>query len=202
MADFHEVIFPTEISYGSSGGPSFSTTIKELASGHEQRNINWSEARAKYDAQFGVKTEDQMRELVEFFYARNGRAFGFRYYDHLDHQIINQEIGTGDGSTRTFQLYKRYEPLTGYHFDRIIRKPIAGSDTISVDGGTMSYSLDDTTGIITFNTAPPDTSSIVCLACNFHVPVRFDIDHLDPSFDEFNNLSVPSIPLIEVRPRS
>jgi hypothetical protein len=36
---FHEVRFPTDISYGSSGGPEFSTDIVITSSGHEQRNI-------------------------------------------------------------------------------------------------------------------------------------------------------------------
>lgn len=199
---FHDVIFPTAISYGSRGGPMFNTTIKELASGHEQRNINWSEARAKYDASFGVKTEAQMRELVDFFYARNGRAYGFRYFDHLDHQITSQPIGTGDGSRTQFQLYKRYEPTTGYFFDRIIRKPIAGSLVLTV-GGTLNnnWSLNANTGVITFNNAPANGAAVTVVDCQFHVPVRFDIDHLDPTYDDFDNLSVSSIPLIEIRPR-
>ncbi|USM11582.1 distal tail [Citromicrobium phage vB_CbaS-RXM] len=202
MPDFHDVIFPKDISYGSSGGPMFSTTIKELASGHEQRNINWSEARAKYDAKYGVKTEDQMRKLVDFFYARNGRAYGFRYFDHLDHQIVNQSIGTGDGTNKTFQLFKRYEPSSGYFFDRVIRKPIAGSLVLTVGGATAAATMDDSTGIITITGAAPAVGQDVrVIDCQFHVPVRFDVDHLDPAYDDYNQLSVPSIPLIEIRPR-
>lgn len=202
MADFHDVVFPLDVSYGSSGGPSFFTTIKELASGHEQRNINWSEARAKYDAKYGVKTEEQMQALVDFFMARNGRAFGFRYFDHLDHKIDNQSIGTGDGVKKTFQLFKRYEPTTSYFFDRVIRKPIAGTYIITLSGlPTNAYTLNAATGVITFTTAPIMGADIRVSQGQFHVPVRFDIDHLDPSYDEYNNLSIPSIPLIEIRPR-
>jgi uncharacterized protein (TIGR02217 family) len=202
MVDFHDVVFPSDISYGSSGGPSFNTTIKELASGHEQRNINWSEARAKYDAKYGVKTEEQMQALVDFFMARNGRAYGFRYFDHLDHRIINQSIGTGDGVNKAFQLFKRYEPATSYFFDRVIRKPIAGTFSFSVAGlPTTAFTLNASTGIVTFTTAPLLGDDVRILAGDFHVPVRFDIDHLDPAYDEYNNLSVPSIPLIEIRPR-
>lgn len=56
IQQFHEVRFPTDISYGSNGGPGFLTNILELASGHEQRNIEWSLAKAKYDVQYGIKT--------------------------------------------------------------------------------------------------------------------------------------------------
>lgn len=202
MTDFHDVLFPTDISYGSSFGPTFSTTIKELASGHEQRNINWSEARCKGDAKYGIKTEDQMRTLVDFFYARNGRAYGFRYYDHLDHSITNQSIGTGDGATAAFQLYKRYEPASGYHYDRIIRKPVTGSLTMTVNGISAAFTLDAATGIVTMTVTPSLGHDVRVVACEFHVPVRFDIDELDPSYDDYNNLTVPSIPLIEIRPRS
>ncbi len=202
MTDFHDVIFPKDISYGSSFGPTFNTTIKELASGHEQRNINWSEARCKGDAKYGVKTVEQMQALVDFFFARNGRAYGFRYFDHLDHTITNQVIGTGDGVIKAFQLFKRYEPMTSYAYDRPIRKPIAGTLLMTVNAdATTAFTLDASTGIVTFNTAPPVGHLVRVAACEFHVPVRFDIDELEPSYDEYNNLSVPSIPLIEIRPR-
>ena len=39
---FHEVRFPTRVSYGAIGGPRFSTTVQILNSGFEQRNINWA----------------------------------------------------------------------------------------------------------------------------------------------------------------
>lgn len=201
MADFHDIVFPQDISYGSSGGPAFSTTIKELASGHEQRNINWSEARAKYDAKYGVKTLEQMKALVDFFYARNGRAYGFRYYDHVDHSITNQSIGTGTGALSTFQLFKRYEPQAGYFFDRPIRKPLAGSVTMSVAGVVKTHTLNASTGIVTMSVAPLVGQDVRVVSATFHVPVRFDIDMLDVAYDDYDNLSVPSIPLIEIRPR-
>ena len=201
MVDFHDIEFPRDISYGSSGGPSFSTTIKQLASGHEQRNINWSEARASYDAKYGVKTLEQMKALVEFFYARNGKAFGFRYFDHVDHTITNQSIGAGTGALKTFQLFKRYEPQSGYFFDRIIRKPIAGTFSISVNGVVKTHTLNASTGMVTMTVAPLVGQDVRVVSGEFHVPVRFDIDMLDVSYDDYDNLSVPSIPLIELRPR-
>jgi len=42
MITFIEERFPADISYGMSGGPSFSTDIVTLASGKEHRNVNWS----------------------------------------------------------------------------------------------------------------------------------------------------------------
>lgn len=114
IQQFHEVRFPTDISYGSNGGPGFLTNILELASGHEQRNIEWSLAKAKYDVQYGIKTREQMQDVLDFFYARRGRGYGFRFKDWMDYQIPRQQIGTM-GSTQnvsTLQVFKRYEPLT------------------------------------------------------------------------------------------
>lgn len=198
---FHDVVFPEAISYGSSGGPQFNTTIIELANGHEQRNINWAETRAKYDAKFGVKTIDQMEELLDFFNARRGRAYGFLFKDHLDFTIVNQQIGTGNGANKVFQLYKRYEPLTAFFFDRPIRKPKAGTLEMRVNGVIAPHTVSTSTGLVTITTTPPNGATVTVGYCEFYVPVRFDIDHLDPSFDDYDNLSVPSIPLLEIKPR-
>ncbi|RME61845.1 MAG: TIGR02217 family protein, partial [Alphaproteobacteria bacterium] len=60
MTAFHDVRFPTDISFGSSGGPGFSTSIVETASGVEQRNANWAAARARYDVGTGIRGEDDL----------------------------------------------------------------------------------------------------------------------------------------------
>ena len=46
---FIEVRFPTDIAYGSAGGPEYSTDIVITQGGYEQRNVNWSQARARYN---------------------------------------------------------------------------------------------------------------------------------------------------------
>src|ERR1700744_5302125 len=108
MTPFVEVQFPPEISYGAKGGPVFSTDIVSTFSGHEQRNINWLEARARYDISSGIKTEAQWQQLIAFFRARHGRAIGFRYKDWSDYQGVNQILGKGDGKVKQFQLVKLY----------------------------------------------------------------------------------------------
>ena len=47
MTGFHEVRFPDNIAYGATGGPEFATTVVATGSGHEKRNVNWSEARGR-----------------------------------------------------------------------------------------------------------------------------------------------------------
>lgn len=39
---FHDVSFPDAIARGATGGPEYSTDVVMVASGFEQRNVNWS----------------------------------------------------------------------------------------------------------------------------------------------------------------
>jgi uncharacterized protein (TIGR02217 family) len=79
MSGFHEVRFPDNIAYGATGGPEFSTTVVATGSGHEKRNVNWSEARGRWDVASGLKKQVQIDELIAFFRARRGKAYGFRF---------------------------------------------------------------------------------------------------------------------------
>lgn len=197
IANFHNVRFPEDISYGSSGGPGFNTTVIDLASGHEQRNINWSLARARYDAQYGVKQREQMEDVLDFFYARRGKAYGFRFKDWMDFELPRQSLGLA--TTTTHQTYKRYEPLTSYYYDRPILKIVPGTvqwwangvlqlaNKVNTDTGII-----DTTGLI---------GQLIEIQCEFDVPVRFDTDEIKIAHDDWEVMSWPSIPLVELKPR-
>src|SRR5215510_11256473 len=114
---FHEILFPLDVSLKSAGGPERRTEIVALGSGREERNARWAHSRRRYDAGYGVKTLDALSEVVAFFEERRGRLHGFRWRDRLDHSSaapganiapLDQVIGTGDGTTATFQLVKTY----------------------------------------------------------------------------------------------
>ena len=79
MTSFHEVRFPDNIAYGATGGPEFATTVVATSAGHEKRNVNWSEARGRWDVASGLKKRVQIDELIAFFRARRGKAYGFRF---------------------------------------------------------------------------------------------------------------------------
>ena len=79
VSSFHEVRFPDNIAYGATGGPEFATTVVATGSGHEKRNVNWSEARGRWDVASGLKKQAQIDELIAFFRARRGKAHGFRF---------------------------------------------------------------------------------------------------------------------------
>ena len=177
-----------------------------MSSGYEKRNINWSLVRAAYDVSQGIKTKEDMDVLRAFFYARRGRAYGFRFKDWGDFEISRQEIGATDGTTEDFQIYKTYSS-SGTDFDRIITKPVTGTvrvwvNSVEIDEGSASdeFEVDTTTGIITLGSTHVATSTYpVEVECEFDVPVRFDTDHLDAVHDFYNVESWDSIPLVEVR---
>lgn len=71
--EFHDVRFPARLSFGSMGGPERKTEIVTLANGYEERNTPWSQSRRRYDAGVGLRSLDDVAEVVDFFEARRGR---------------------------------------------------------------------------------------------------------------------------------
>lgn len=196
---FVETQFPNDISYGSSGGPEYATDIVITHGGFEQRNINWSQARARYNVAQGVKTRTQLEALIAFFRARKGRAIGFRFKDWTDHQATAQIIGSGDGVNAQFQLIKHYTS-GGTQEYRAITKPVNGTVCIYKDGvlQTSGVTVNHTTGLVVFAT-PPAEGTTITADFEFDVPVRFDTDRLAATLDAYGAHSWLDIPLIEVR---
>ncbi|MDE3060450.1 MAG: DUF2460 domain-containing protein [Pseudomonadota bacterium] len=197
---FVETRFPTDIAYGSAGGPQYSTDIVITQSGYEQRNANWAQARAQYNVAHGIKTQAQLDALIAFFRARKGRADGFRFKDWTDYQANGQAIGSGDGATVTFQLVKIYTSGSTSE-TRIISKPVAGTVNIYLNAVLQSgsaYTLDTTTGLVTFNVAP-GSGMTVTADFQFDLPVRFDTDHLSARLDSYGSFSWENVPIVEIR---
>ncbi|WP_428542656.1 phage distal tail protein, Rcc01695 family [Profundibacter sp.] len=205
---FHEIRFPDNISRGARGGPERRTQIVELASGDEERNASWANSRRRYDAAYGIRRADDLAAVVAFFEARNGRLYGFRWKDWGDYksclpsgvpEATDQAIGIGDGTATVFQLVKAYSS-GAQTWTRAITKPVAGSVSVALDGVSQAagWSVNTTTGQITFTTAPAG-GVIVTAGFEFDVPVRFDTDQLDVTHDLERLGSITSIPLIEVR---
>lgn len=205
---FHEVRFPTGIALSSTGGPVRKTEIATLGSGFEERNAVWANSRRKYDAGYGVKSLDDLYAVLAFFEARMGRLYAFRFKDPTDYKSCppltavsptDQSVGTGDGATTVFQLKKTYTSGSALS-TRIIKKPVAGSLRVTVAGTerTGGWSVDPTTGLLTFTTAPASGAAITA-GFEFDVPVRFDTDTLSINVTNFEAGEVSSIPLVEVR---
>jgi uncharacterized protein (TIGR02217 family) len=212
MTSFHDVQFPLRLALGTSGGPYRRTDIVSLSNGRESRNRRWQDARRRYDVGSGIRSVGDLYEVLEFFEARAGQLYGFRFRDPVDFQSTgpeqaiaesDQRIGTGDGETRVFQLRKTYQDAGG-STARTIAKPVAASVIVQVGGVPVpdtDFSVDDTTGLVTFApSATPANEAIIRAGFRFDVPVRFDIDRIEIDLEAFRAGRIPSIPLIEITP--
>ncbi len=209
---FHDIRFPLDISFGSTGGPERRTEIVTLGSGFEERNSPWASSRRRYNAGYGLRSLDDVHELISFFEARQGRLIGFRWKDRADWKSCapgasvsadDQVIGTGDGATTSFALTKTYQSGAG-SYARDITKPVAGSVRIAVAGveqtAGVDFDVDTMTGLVTFEAgAIPADGATVTAGFAFDVPVRFDTDFLEINLAAFEAGSIPHIPIVEVR---
>ena len=207
---FDDIRFPVAISCGSTGGPERRTDVVITASGREERNARWANSRRRYDAGFGVKSLDDIHAVVAFFEERRGKLYAFRWKDHADFKscaasasisAIDQIIGTGDGTTTSFQLSKKYGSGTRA-YQRDINAPVVGTILIAVNGAlSTQYTLNSSTGIITFNLANiPAIGAVITSGFEFDVPVRFDTDSISINLAHFAGGEIPHIPMVEVRP--
>lgn len=199
---FDEVRFPVSISRGASGGPERRTEIVVMGSGAEERNSRWADSRRRYNAGFGVKSLNDVHEVVKFFEERRGRLHGFRWKDHADFKscapqnavsMLDQQIGVGNGVATSFQLVKRYgSGLRDYV--REIAKPV--SVMVAVNGVAAGFTLNG--GVVTLAAAPAN-GAVVSAGFEFDVPARFDTDMLKINLASFAAGDIPDIPVVEIR---
>ncbi|MCO5156917.1 MAG: DUF2460 domain-containing protein [Aquamicrobium sp.] len=213
MDSFHDVRFPTSISFGATGGPERRVEIVALTSGREKRNLRFAHSRRHFDAGTGVRSLADLHEIVAFFEARRGSYHGFRFRDPFDMKSCapdaapapdDQALGTGDGARADFQLVKRYGE-GGDAYERPIRKPVAGTVRVAVDGveraAPAQFSVDHATGIVTFAPgAVPAPGALVSAGFAFDIAARFDTERIAISLSAFKAGQIPSIPVIEIEP--
>ncbi|AHX04276.1 DUF2460 domain-containing protein [Ehrlichia japonica] len=196
---FHEIRFPEDISYGSTGGPEFSTNIIETNNRSEYRKINISHPRNKYNVMHNIKSKDQLLRLINFFYIHKGKAIGFRFKDWSDYKAKKQPLGIGNNQQKIFQIIKTYS-IDQYSYIRTITKPVINTvkiyynNTVKADGFSVNFS----NGQIEFGT-PPHNGIKIYADYEFDVPVRFDSDYLPCSIDNYKEYNCNNIALIEIK---
>jgi uncharacterized protein (TIGR02217 family) len=207
---FHEVRFPANLSFGSSGGPERRTEIVALTNGFEERSTPWEHSRRRYDAGLGMRSLDDLGEVIAFFEARRGQLHGFRWKDWADFKSSasskpvtpqDQFIGQGDGVQTTFRLSKTYVSGVGT-YQRPIAKPVPGTVRVAIGGVEKTvntdWTLSEVTGTVSFAVAPA-LGAVLSAGFEFDVPVRFDTDRIQTSIDAFQAGDVPAVPVVELR---
>lgn len=209
LASFHDVRFPLAVSFGATGGPERRNEIVSLTSGREKRNARFSQSRRHYDAGTGVRTLEDLHDVLVFFEARRGSLHAFRFRDPFDMKSCrpqetpsaqDQLLGLGDGTTSRFRLVKRYGAGEDAYV-RLISKPVASTLKVAVNGAEVAsadFSLDATGEIVFALGAVPALNAEVTAGYEFDVPVRFDAERMSMSLTAFKAGQIPSIPLVEV----
>jgi uncharacterized protein (TIGR02217 family) len=125
-----------------------------------------------------ARTDTAYGEFQELFGFINGQLGGvllFGYTDPDDNTVSAQSFGTGDGTTRQFQLVRTLGGFTEPVF------LLNGAATIDV-AGTPTAGFTEASGLVTFNTAPSSGAALTWSG-SYYWPVRFDDDTI--SFEKF-----------------
>ena len=177
-------VFPQCPSFGYTSEPMYSVTAIERASGTETRNRNWQYPLHRFNCTVGPRGEEDVAELLEFWHAVGGTAYGFRFRDGVDHKTcrIHTIVSSldaplevvSDDSPDSYQLFKRY--VFGARVQlRPIYKPVTGTVLLADEGVLKTegadYTIDYSTGRVAILFPPEGT---LTWGGEFDVPVRFD----------------------------
>lgn len=141
----------------------------------EVRNARHSQPLRKFDVSFPAGDYDStiIEAVKNQFAVARGPLNPFRFQDWSDYKLEMEQIGVGNGVATTFQITKTYTSGSDTHI-RPITRPVSAiqvykNGVLQVSG----YSVDYTTGIITFTPAVTNGHAVVVNG-EFDVPVRFD----------------------------
>jgi uncharacterized protein (TIGR02217 family) len=148
---------------------------------------------------YGVKEKADLQTLIDFFMVHKGRAVGFCFKNHDDYTETAGPCGIGDGAETEFQMTKQYA-YGGETYDRKIVKPVSGTVAVYIDSPpaeVSGFSIDYTTGIITFSSAP-GSGEVITADFEFNIPVRFDTDYLPTQFANYEARAA-TVPIVELK---
>ncbi len=162
--------------------PIFKTLTQQSSSGEENRVALWTSPRWQWTLSFNFLRDganNEFRTLVAFFLERRGSYDSFLFSDPDDNSISGQTLGTGDGTTTSFQLIRNF----GGYIEPVLA-PDSSNIAVSVGGSpTTAYNL-ETGGVVQFTTPPP-AGAAVTATFGYFWPCRFLADQVD--FSKFMN---------------
>ena len=177
------LIFPAlpGLAWSVTKSPTFQTRIQRAVSGRELRALDYPYPLWQFTLVFDFLRDnpaagfDELRTLMGFFMLCQG-AFGtFLFQDPSDDRVSGQQIGTGDTLRTVFQLQRTMgETLPGGGF----LEPIVAPNVVSavyfngIVQDPVGYSVDPTTGLVTFNIAP-GSGLIITADYSYYFRCRF-----------------------------
>jgi len=206
--------------YPTFSSPRWSTRIVMVDSGAEQVNQRWEHPLHAYTLPEAVREHEVFEAIHDHWLVMRGPVHTFPFRDPLDFASValarpntaptvsglDQVIGTGDGTTLTYQLTKTYT-RGPESYTRKVYHPVVSSVVVTVGGADpltfsppLTWSVDRLTGAITFDAAP-DNGDVIRAGYLYDVEVRFESDDaFDGIVRTFGLGGFADINLIEVRP--
>lgn len=208
---FRDVPLPPCISAGSEGAPVWMVDIARSPAGVEQRVGRRSQSLRRFNVGYQIRRLQDLYDVMAHFEVMNGPMHSFPLHDPLDNQSsapgdavssADAFLGTGDGVTAVYPLYKQYTRGNWSHSRRIA---LPTPDTLLVQVNSVlkvedtDYTVDYETGRITFLGGDiPANGHIVRAGFQYRCKVRFDTNDLAQVYEGFRVGGIPNIPLIEV----
>lgn len=138
--------------------PVFSTGVKASSSGREIRSSYYPYPLYSYKVQANflrnkTPSTSEMQKLLAFFNNKKGRYGAFYYLEQEDNAVADEPFGTGDGTTKTFQLFREVSKGTPF----AEKEPVYAvwqAPVIKVNNVVSASYAVDVWGKINFTVAP------------------------------------------------
>lgn len=206
---FDEILFNSNLLTEESavGSPEYANTmIRNPATGIYKVNVNRYDFQHVWNINTNLLSPSELDYFNEFWAGGFGSAYGFRIRIITDFYMIDEVIGTGNGTQTVFPIIRTYtRPGATHNYQRRIIKPVVvpsplGSSValFEADGvtprvipsplgaalgvpaftvklnstPTTAYTINNTTGVITMNSAPANGVSVK-VSCEYDTAVRF-----------------------------
>jgi uncharacterized protein (TIGR02217 family) len=180
------LVFPTGqlgVQLVSNRTPIFKTSVQDAQSGKQTRIARMAAPLFKFELAYEVLRDDlatsDLKTIVGFFNALKGRYDTFLYTDPYWSTVTAMQFGTGDGTTRAFQLTATNSNSGGNGIAELIQN-VNGTPSIYVNGTlqtiTTNYTI-SSTGVVTFVSAPA-AAAVLTWTGSFYYRCTFTHDEL------------------------
>lgn len=168
---FINVRLPVEVEIGATRTDSEDVEIVTTDGGKDFRNVAADQSILTFDLAYPTSKRNAANYLAvrAMFKAARQAIHTFRFRDFTEYQLVDEPAT--QLTTTTFQVAKSYTAGAETHVRRITRPVSPLALKVSGVAVVSGYSIDYTTGIITFVSPPAEPPTVTG---EFDIPVRFD----------------------------
>jgi uncharacterized protein (TIGR02217 family) len=197
---FLEERLPVALKLGANYSDGYSVErATDPRTGHSYSRLRVGKPSRELVGSYTQATETMWSGIIDLYHRSFGGHAGFRV-KFLDDFSTHNHTGTPTAldqplvyvESGVYQLQKQYgaggTPLSIGLPARTIKKPVAGTVKIAVNGTpTTSFTVDAATGLVTL-ASPPAGGATVTGGCYFDIPCafaeKFDINHIAFAYRE------------------